>query len=168
MAEGYTNQIIMAAIALLIGAILIGVIATEGYAKTSLTTASREAIDISESKLEGNNINETVTYTIAKAPTGWKLGTTDCEVAGLRLGNSSTDFTETTDYAISTAGVLSLVNTTASVGSLENTTYVDYNYCADDYLNSSWGRSVMNMVGGFFALLLLGFAVGVFYKVFNK
>jgi len=57
------------------------------------------------------------------------------------------------------------LNTTTTNNSMGNTTYFDYTYCADGYMNIAWGRTILNLVAGFFALALLGASVGIFYSI---
>jgi hypothetical protein len=60
-------------------------------------------------------------------------------------------------------GSLSLVNTLNLNTSLSNTTTITYDYCTEDYLAEGWGRTVLNMVPGFFALAIL---IGVAFVIF--
>ena len=46
-----------------------------------------------------------------------------------------------------------------------NLTNVGYTYCGDDYMNIAWGRSILNLVAGFFALGILGVGIGLFYSI---
>ena len=46
-----------------------------------------------------------------------------------------------------------------------NNALVDYTYCNEGYMDSSWGRTVINLVPGFFALAILGASLLLFYSV---
>lgn len=165
------DNIVLGAIFLLLGSILIGVVASEQYKKTSLSGVTNEVIDITTARLAGNNINASKTFNLANVYSGsdiWKTEYSVCNIVVGAYGNVSTDFTVTTDYAVTNAGVLNLVNTSTTVNSIPNTTYIDYNYCADDYTASSWGRSVLNMIGGLMAVMLLAGAVGLFYQAYKE
>lgn len=167
------GKLIMAAITLLIGAILIGVVVTEQYDRTSKNYAVDEVVSTTSAKL-GYDYNATVNLgPVTNRPLGWKI--TDCPLESIVVTNASgTALTVTTDYTLSTTtGVLNMLNTSTNTASFQanNNTLIDYSYCADDYLNSSWGRSVLNMLGGFLALLLLGIALYyllTLYKEFKE
>lgn len=167
--EANTPKMLIAAFVTLILAVsLIIVIASEEQKYTTLTQIENEAVDISSARISGtDNINVSVTFTLAQAPTGWKSSDTDCNIVADAYGNSSTDFTVTTDYTVSTAGVLTLVNSTALRES-PNSTLIDYKYCGNDYLAEGWNRTVLNNVPGFFALGLLGVALSLFYLIMRK
>ena len=171
MAEKGTGlKIIIGFIALLIGVVLIGTLATESLARTSYLTVSGESEAYT---ITGDCPNVATVHTVTNNPTDWK--TQDCPISSLVVVNASTGgtaLTETTDYTLTaSAGTFLLKNSTAtrllvsSNKGATNTTYLSYSYCGDDYLNSSWGRTAVNMVPGFFAIALLLIAVGLFYGV---
>jgi hypothetical protein len=60
---------------------------------------------------------------------------------------------------------MTLENTSTVRLTADNLTYVNYQYCPDDYINVSWGRSVIRYAVGFFAIGLLLVSVGLFYSV---
>ena len=168
---GVANKLILAFVMLLIGTILIGVIANQTNSKTTTTTIASETHNVLPTILTGRNvtaINSSIVYTLTNAPTGWKVS--DCPITSFVLTNSSGQaFTDTTDYVLTaSAGTYTLVNSATAVATLplaDNNTYASYHYCGDEYLNSSWGRSVLNLVAGFFAIALLLVAVALFYSV---
>jgi len=107
-------------------------------------------------------VNSSVTLSIAQIPTGWKAN--DCPINTIVLTNGTTTITQNTDYTYSAGNINllgSLINNLTSGTSYKAT----YDYCADDYLNSSWGRTTLNLIAGFFALALLIISVGLFYSV---
>lgn len=165
MALNVTGKLVLAFFTLIIGVVLIGSIASNALASTDKVIVNAETIDISTSRMTGaNSINVSVTHDVTNAPTSWKRQ--DCPLTSITYGNSSTDFALTTDYTVDTAlGTITLVNSTALINSVPNSTFVDYTYCGDDYLNSSWGRTVLLLVAGFFALAILGASLGLFYSV---
>ena len=62
-----------------------------------------------------------------------------------------------------------MLNTTdTNATGLGEDVILGYTFCPDDYLNSTWGRSVLATVPGFFALALLGVALWMFYAVFRN
>ncbi len=173
------NYIVAAFVFLIIGVVLLSSIAVETNAKTSRTILEDEskdlvALDCVIGGAVGGEVNETSTncnVSVTHAPTGWK--TYDCGLTNVvvRNGTAGHTFTLNTDYYLfADTGVVQMVNNTGAGGNngSANTTVFDYDYCPDDYLNSTFGRSVLNTVPGFFALALLGVALWLFYMVFRE
>ena len=160
------TKLILAFVTLLIGAVLIGSVASEGLGKTVKDQALIEAIDIASvrSANETGSMNQSVNLTVAYPPTYWEE--TGCALTGFSLHNGSTEFTADTDYVISARdGRLTMLDTGVSRDSLVNTTYVNYTYCQDGYMNLSWGRTGINLVPGFFAIAMLLISVALFFSV---
>lgn len=169
------NYLIMAFVFLIVGVALIGSIATNVNASTDKSVAVDESHDISgclapvggDLLFTINESNSACNITVTNAPTDWK--TQDCPLTSVTVGNSTLDFTLATDYEVfASSGVIRMINSTATQFGYSNTTLVDYTYCGDDYLNSTWGRSVLTTLPGFFALALLGVALWLFYMVFRS
>jgi len=157
------NKVLIAFVALILGVALLGVVADITYSTTGKSKTSNESITINKT---GVNVDTGTVYTLSNNPTGWKID--DCPVSAVALTNSTdnTAWTVTTDYTINAAnGTLLLKNTATAQLSADNITYVTYDYCADDYINVSWGRTVINLVGGFFALALLFVSIAMFYSI---
>jgi len=167
MKEGNTSLVIAAFIALIIGIVLIGVVASTTSGITTKDTVYAEVVDISTARLDGFiNITQS-NISIANAPAG-KWQQTDCPVTAFAIGNGTDNFTVTTDYIFYGAtGIINFQNTSTVHGdaATPNTTYAYYTYCDDDYINSSWGRTAQNLVPGFFALALLATSLILFYGV---
>lgn len=162
------NKLIAGFITLMLAAILIGVVATEGYKQTSKLAITNESLSIAALRSADNgNLNVTLNTTIAKAPNGWK--SEDCPITSLVVRNASgATLTITTDYVFTASdGKIAFQNTGALNASKRNTTQLDYIYCGDDYMNQSWGRSTMNMIAGFLALIALAAGVGMFYSAYK-
>lgn len=161
-----TNKLILAFIALIIGAVLISQIATLGLAVTAKTDVVNELVGITSLRnYNGNHINETVgDNVIVNVPTSWKI--TDCPITNFVYGNATKDYTLTIDYTFdSVTGVIHLYDKSPANISISNSTYADYTYCQDSYLNSGWSRSVLDLVVGFFAIAMLLVSVGLFYSI---
>jgi len=168
MGENVTSKLVLAFVLLLLGVVFVGVIATQGLAVTAKTGVVDESFDYT-AKLSGvstvnvSEANATVTY----APTGWKSN--DCPLTSVVVTNGSgTVFTLNTDYKIvASTGTIEILNTSATnaANNVGNTSLIDYTYCADGYMNLSWGRTGINLVAGFFAIALLMIALGLFYSV---
>ena len=170
------NKVLWAAITLILGAVLIGVIADMSYDTAQLKGVTNEVVDLSTARVGSSQMNSTINISLANAYPygGYRTGESTCDISAqtFSLSNSTnrslTSFTKTTDYTISARGVLNLQNTTATSGSLSNTTYASYNYCTTNYITSSWGRSVMQITIGLFAILLLGIAVAFMYSAYTE
>lgn len=158
------NKLIFAFVTLILGVALLGSVAVLTTDATSKAVATNEAHTIIKN---GTDINETYIYTVTNAPTGWKAEESDCVLNGVILRNTSdSTWASTTDYVFDTdAGTFTLVNSSDVVLTSDDLTNVNYNYCPDDYINSSWGRTVINMIGGFFALALLFVSLAMFYSI---
>jgi len=157
------NKLVAAFVTLILGVALLGSVATETNATTSKTFARNESFTIDKNVTV---INTTYMYTVAQPPTGWKAD--DCPLTSFVLTNSTdnTPWTITTDYTVNLEnGTFYLKNTAAVRLSANNLTYVSYNYCADDYINIGWGRTTINLVGGFFALAILFVSLALFYSI---
>ena len=170
------NYLVMAFVFLIIGIALIGTIASEITNKTDKVVIVDESKDLTSCvvAIGGDflfGVNESLAacnITVTNLPTGWKIA--ECPLTSVTVGNATLDFTDGTEYnnLLASAGVIQMLNVTTTQKGYVNTTLVDYTYCADDYLNSSWGRSVLLTVPGFFALALLGVALWMFYAVFRS
>ena len=109
------------------------------------------------------NINSSVQLSIAQTPTGWKI--TDCPINTIILKNGTTVITQDTDYTYSSAAQIRLLPTLINNYTATSSYAASYSYCADGYLNSSWSRSALNLVSGFFALAMMIFSVTLFYSI---
>lgn len=166
-----TGKLIAAFVTLLIGAVLITSVASEGIAKTKVKEIGDEAeamtVALNASGQTEHNINDSTIHIVSNPPTGWKVQ--DCPLTSFVLKNSSkTALTLNTDYTVDlNYGNFTLKNTSATVGNLgaDNNTYIDYKYCGDDYMNITWGRTGIDLVPGFFAIAILLTSVGLFYSV---
>ena len=172
--EGVLGKIIMGAILMIFGAVMIGVIADQSATVTTVDYTASEVHNVLPTLDTGRNntvINGTKVYTLTNRPTGWK--TNDCPITNFVLKNSTgSAFTDTTDYVLTaSAGTYTLVNSATALATLpvaNNNTYATYNYCPNDYVNSTFGRSVLNMIGGFIAIMMLIAAAGIFYSVYQE
>jgi len=172
MENNSITKLILGFLVLIVGLALIGSVATETNAVTEKLSVSAEVIDISSDKTVAGacpmGVNGTNALAITNAPTGWK--TSDCPISGFTMYNQTgVTATTVTDYVFYPAnGTIMLKNTTlwsSLCTATSNTTTVAYTYCDDDYINIAWGRTVLNLVSGFFALALLMVSVALFYSV---
>jgi len=167
-----TRKLLLAFVTLILGAVLVVVIATNALAVTAKTNIYDESTNLATSCITGlefvNESNSACNITATNYPTSWKI--TDCPLASVTVENTSagtyTAIEEGTDYNLfASTGIIQMLNTTDTDAGDFNTTYINYAYCKDTYLNSGWGRSVTNIVAGFFAIALLLVSVGLFYDV---
>lgn len=158
-----SQKLILAFVTLILGAVLVVVIATNSLAVTDKVIIADEAIDIGSSVV-GGQVNESVSnFTVTNNPTGWKI--IDCPLITVTYGNATDDYVLNTDYeSFPAAGIIHVLNTTTTENG-GNDTLIDYTYCADDYLNLSWGRTLLNLVAGFFAISLLMISVALFFSI---
>lgn len=176
MEQKNINYLILAFVFLIVGVALIGAIATSTVDRTEKDTSFDESTNLATSCIVGsdqsvNESNSACNITVTYYPTGWK--TNDCPLTSIVVENTSagtyTALTEGTGYNLfASTGVIQMLNDTSTDDGDFNTTYVSYTYCADDYLNSSWARTVLNTVPGFFALALLAVSLWLFYQVFSS
>lgn len=169
------SKLILAFVTLILGAVLIGTIATNGLLVTEKTGKINDSIAVPTEGYDGDtesgSMNITYVYTVSQPPTGWKV--TDCPLTSVVLKNGNGTgslYVVSTDYVFYAAnGTFKLrdtlkVNKTLATGG-GNATFVDYLYCGNDYMNIGWGRTIINLVAGFFALAILGASIGLFWSV---
>lgn len=174
------NYLVLAFIMLVVGSVFAAQIATSTNEKTDKTIAYDESYDLVAAgcinATEGGTINGTqdagCNITVAHAPTGWKLYDTDsCPLTNVVVNNGSTavaNLVAGTDYnAFLDVGIIQMLNTTDTDEGFYNTTVIDYTYCGDEYINSTWARTVLDLIAGFFVLALLGGSLWLFYNVFR-
>lgn len=166
------QKLILAFVTLILGAVLIGTIATNSLDVTAKTNIDDETHDltscVASHSSQGWVINESdadCNVTVTNYPTSWKVQ--DCPLTSVVVKNGTkTPLTVDTDYVVfDSSGVVKLKNTTATRNLTGNDTFLYYTYCGDDYLNSGFGRSTLNMVAGFFAIALLGVSLLLFYSL---
>ena len=130
---------------------------------TTKSTTTDEAIDLSTAWSAGQHgVNSTLAvFTIEDEPTGWK--TTGCPITNFVYGNSSVDFTLTTDYTfVASTGVLT-VNPTAVVNNSGNDTLVDYTWCRDGYTTGAT-QSIVNLILIFAGLAIVAYIIFYLFK----
>lgn len=165
--KGSFGNFVIGFIGIIVALTLLPAIAVNQSNLVDKIAVSDEEVDISSAVLSAGAINESTTFTLTNAPSGWKTSDTDCYISSYTFSNSSTDFAETTDYVITAnAGTFTLKNTTATLTMIgdDNTTYADYSYCLDGYIPDRSGRAVANLLVLISAIALLGFSVWFFYR----
>lgn len=164
MAMGYTGRILLAFVALLVGVLLLSNVSTETQGATTKSSVVNESIAL---VALATQVNETHVYTLAN------LGDTsvDCPITNFVLSNSTDDaWTSGVDYTFTaSSGTYTLTNTSETwlEATVANQTYADYTYCDAGYMNLGWGRTMLNLAPGFFALALLFVSVALFYGIYR-
>lgn len=160
-------------ITVLLAVILIGVIADTTNTTTTKSNVADESFNLlTLGCYSGGQVNESKTacaVTVANAPTSWK--SEDCPLTSVVVtNNTGTALELDTDYTLSdSTGVITFKNTTATVNtSLGNVAKVDYTYCGDTYVNSSWGRTILGTNVGLYAIAILVAAVALVYVYLGK
>lgn len=163
------NKFLLGFVIVILGAVLVTVIAGQVLLNTEKNLILNESHTITPIATLGNawNINESELETVTNYPAGWKE--TDCPLTSFVLKNQSGGtLTLNTDYVLyAINGTYRLLNTTATVDMINNTatnvSRADYVYCADDYLNSQWGRNVLLLSPGLFAVMILVAIIALVY-----
>lgn len=142
--------------------------------KTLVLLESNDATSCFVSNGTIDEVNEgdaACVLTVTNAPTSWKVE--DCPLTGVVVTNGTAVdvWTLDTDYTLSaSAGTITLLNTTttAHLNGESNGTSTNYLYCGDSYMNSSWGRNILGVNVGIFALAILIIAIGAAYVLLNR
>ena len=172
---GNTQKLLLAFVTLILGAVLVGVLATNALAVTEKTKVYDESSNLATSCMvyvdtiwQINETDSDCNISVTNAPSGWKA--IDCPLTSVIVENTSagtwTALAAGTDYNLfASTGIVQMLNTSDTWNGIFNTTYVNYVYCQDNYLNLGWGRTATNLVAGFFAIALLLISVGLFFEV---
>jgi hypothetical protein len=178
-----TNKIILGAISILIAVILITIVADQMSSNVSVTEVLNKSVDLSSAKINGKltSVNQAIFIAVPEAynttadpKRQWKIDTSDCgfTLEAARNATAGTDGTllVNTDINMSSKGYIALTNTTrtGNATATDNLTYIDYTYCSDNYVASSWGRAVMKVALGLIAVLILAMGIGLLYQVYEE
>ena len=161
-----TEKLITAFVLLIVGVALIGVVAQQIRIGTETSDISNESFSLATFRADfSDNINTSaiVNLTNAYGDDDWQWNECSISVTSMAFANG-TALATTTDYNATANGAIALYNSSSFYDSA-NTTNVIYSYCADDYMNLGWGRSVMQIVPGFFAIAMLLIALAMFYGI---
>ena len=169
---GTTQKLVLAFVTLLLGVVLIGTVAQGALDRTTKAIVTDEAGSLSAcyaGSSTADQVNESVAacnFTVTNAPTGW-IQTENLDLENVVVDNGTgTPLTVTTDYNLfADTGIIQFKNTTATDDSVGNATTFSYEYYRSDYMNLTWGRTLLQLISGFFAIALVGIAVGLFYSV---
>ena len=148
---------------------LIGVLSTKVNTSTSLTTVTNETFDISVFKnlVNVSDINTTYTKNLTNVyeTTDWQYNDCPMAVTSLAMDNGTLAVV-TTNYIVGTNGEINLTSSALWwTQTMNNETLITYTYCADEYLDTQWNRTVIRIIPGFFAIALLMASLALFYSV---
>lgn len=160
-----TAGYITAFITVILALAFIVAIASLTQTRVDKTTVTDEIIVGTTAKV-GPHFNESVNLgPVVNYPTSWEVE--DCPLTNIVVTNySGTALTVTTDYTLSTTtGILNLKNSTATQAGFvaDNRTLIDYTYCGEGYVNSSWGRTILNTNVGLYAIAILIIVIVLVY-----
>jgi len=168
--------IIGAAVVLILGIVLVSIIAEQSNNATS-TTVYTQSLTIPRNDT-ANGVNSSVKFHLTHGcpyATNDFRGEIGCELTILSVKNvSGVALTDPTDYvgyangavcSGNVSGDLIFKNSTNLVAQLSNATTITYSTCAEDYVAQSWGRTMLNMVPGFFAMAILIGAAFLIFKI---
>jgi len=168
-----TGLLLTAFLALLIGIVLIGVVATQTSDTTTTTIVTNETLDTSSARVVSAsppafmlNISGRLDLANKYASGDWQTGDSDCDFTILSVTNSTSNLASS-DYNVTNDGVLTFTRTDIDADGI-NSSQVGYRYCEDDYLSESWTRTVLDLVPGFFGITLLLISVGLFYSIAKR
>ena len=163
-------------VSLIIGVMLVSTIAGQTNEVTKKVTAiesynlwSNGCWNVTYSQVNGTD-DADCNLTLQNIPTGWRAN--DCPIEEIVVADElEVAFVLNTDYYLFNDEIVQMLNTSRTNGTALgplNTTNIRYDYCNEDYLNSSFGRSITDIIAGFFAIALLVISVGLFYQVLKN
>jgi len=166
MVDSMTTKIILGFITLIVGIALLGSISSETTGKTLKVPVINETVDWTTARQSANmpDVENTTGFTLLNV----EDTSVDCPMTGILAYNESgTALTEDTHFTLDeNTGTFYKWNTTEYMNASSNITSVSYTYCPTGYLTSSWARSALNVVPGFFAIALMLVAIGLFYSAY--
>lgn len=165
-------KLVIAFVAIFISVITLTVITDITNGDTSTITYLNESVNIAPARLAAGAINSTYPFAVANVVTDWRAASDAPSVCkpgnSFSLKNQTGANLSSGNYTLSGSnGYFYLNNTVGLNNSNINTTYVTYTSCPSDYQTNGFGRSVLQMVGGFFALMSLALAIGCFYSIYK-
>lgn len=142
--------IVMLVILIIVSLVLITEIFNQQAVMTTKNPIVNETINIASARMAGANINTSLSnFTVLQSPNGtWKQTQPDCYISAVSYGNATGDFVVTTDYILyPSLGIINVLNTSTTVSSTGNTTYIDYTYCPNGYITDGGTRSITTLIG---------------------
>jgi len=170
MAISNVAKLVLAFVTLIVGLALISQVVLSSASTVGLTSTSESvAVTANESGKVDNRYGSVVTHYTPND--NWREDSSDCSIADPVVTNcTGVTLTDTTDYVWYHNGSINFENTRSvncTDHGLPNATTVYYSYCPDSYMTIGWGRTVINLVPGFFAQAMLFVSLGLFYSLFK-
>ena len=177
MPEKNTMKIVIStAVLLILAAVFITSIADQTAVNTQKTVVTDEAYNLTTigcyqaGQVNSSQGDEDCNITVTYAPTSWNQE--DCPLTSVVVENDTGTLTLTldTDYSVTAStGTIRMLNTTSTnLTSMGDDVLITYTYCGDNYVSSSWGRDVLNVNVGLYAVAILIAAALVVYLLFGK
>jgi len=168
--ENSLKYLLSAFLLIMLGAVFVSIYADQNNSINDLKSVT-ETYTLNYA---GDNINQTYYFYPAYLAyaNSWRADAGSCSVTSLVVKNTSGDTLTNNgcatggDYVYTEDTQLNFCDNT-NINSTATAT-ATYNYCADDYIASSWGRSIGNIAVGLFALLVLGGIVGLLFKAYKE
>lgn len=115
-----------------------------------------------------NESNSDCNITVTNYPTSWRIE--DCPLDDVVVSNATgTLLTLDTDYHLfASSGIVQMLNTAETNSTNLGNVLVDYSYCGDSYMNSSWGRTILGTNVGIYALAVLIIIIAAAYLLLNR
>jgi hypothetical protein len=166
------GKLMAAFVALMIGIVLIGQIATTGNGVTTLQPGT-EVVSLADARVGLGWINNSISFSPAflnaTQTESWRSSISGCDVATIgslvTVTNASGSLlVRNTDYIINATGDITFENTLAVNNSNSNTTTLAYTTCPSGYVYG-WAATMLNLVYGLFALGALGISIALFYSI---
>lgn len=175
MNAGY--KLVMAFISLFIAVVLISVLTDQTIVQTTPIVITNESVSIASARGSLGNLTYATLIPLRNVVTDWR-STSDAPVEcspGSSTGTYAFTLRNQTNalltrgvhYNISNGGYLQVANVVVLNNSMANTTYASYDYCPSDYQVAGFGRSMLNMIGGFLALMCFGIAIFFMYDIYK-
>lgn len=174
MAKEKNNNVILlvsTSVGLILMLALISALAVQVDLKTTTASVVNETISIASARNSSGQLNTSKVFYPTYYATGWQKtdGDSSCLPGNngfVLLNSTGATMTNGTNYAVASDGSFTLLSVAPLNGTAtSNTTYVSYNYCPSDYVNSSWGRTLLNLVIGMLCIAILIVGVIAAYKL---
>ena len=169
------NILVAAFIAIIVGLMLLGTVASSTYNVTGRGTAIvDERLNLSSSYNSNSGfMNATITRTLAQNGVQCSSGDGKWVNGQFVITNSSGTVLTSGNYTVDYSGQTVAFKNTSTTDPVSygssffggNITLIDYQYYPGDYICSGWQRTVLNMTPGFFGLAIFAVGLGLFYLV---
>lgn len=169
------NVLITAFIAVLVGIMLLGTVATQTYTVTGNgILVQNEAVNISNAyNGDSGYCNQTIVFTLAHKGVQCSNGEGRWVSGSVAIYNRSGTVLRSANYTVDYGNNTIIFKNTSTTDPDSagysffggNMTNITYQYYPNDYLCSGWNRSILNLIPGFFGIAILAAGIAMFYWV---